>query len=138
MGSSTTPSPQKHALILDDEPMILALLQNILGRRGYKVEAYTTPARCPIYFEETCPCAIQASCPNVILTDLDMPLATGLEFIERLKKKGCKCRHIALISGLLTETALQRAVPLGVKVFTKPFHIKGIEEWLVEAEQDFA
>ena len=127
-----------NALILDDEPMILSLLQSILGRRGYHVEAYTTPKGCPQYVSEACPCETQTGCPHVILTDFDMPFVTGIEFIEKLKQRGCKCQHIALISGLLDETALRRAAPLGVKVFTKPFHLKGLEAWLAEAERDLA
>lgn len=127
-----------NAVILDDEPMVLALLRGVLGRRGYSVEAYSTPIRCPLYSAPGCPCEPQVPCPDVILTDFDMPLVNGIEFVEHLKMKGCKCRHIALISGLLTDATRLKAQPLGVTVFAKPFQLKGLTAWLADAERDFA
>jgi len=52
-----------------------------------------------------------------------------LTFIENQRKKACKCRHIALISGLWTDEKLSRAQELGCKTFPKPIVFEEILRW---------
>lgn len=123
------------ALILDDDPVMLGILQKMLQVRGYQVTAYSNPAICPLFTSRTCPCNNDKTCPDVIVTDLVMATVSGTEFVEELKRKGCKCNHIALISGLWTETSLKKASALGVKVLNKPFQPELLEEWLADVQK---
>lgn len=64
-----------------------------------------------------------------------MPLVTGLEFFEALRKKGCKCPDIALMSEhLIPRDVLERASKLNLKFFAKPFHRSQIDDWLKRIE----
>jgi CheY-like chemotaxis protein len=123
------------ALILEDDPLILSLLQRVLVRRGYDVVTYPDPTACPIFTDSGCPCSSQPKCPDIILTDFNMPSVNGIEFVEHLQRKGCKCRNIAMISGSWTAEDLQHASPLGVSVFAKPFHLQRLESWLGTVER---
>lgn len=63
-----------------------------------------------------------------------MPFMKGLDFLDQQIKKGCKCRHLALMSGNLTEEDSDRAKPLGIKLFKKPIKIREIDEWVKMVE----
>jgi CheY-like chemotaxis protein len=64
-----------------------------------------------------------------------MPYVNGVEFIETLRKNGCKCPHMALVSGSFPEPDnLDRVARLGVKFFAKPIHRDRIIEWLNQIE----
>ena len=122
-------------MILDDDPAIRTLLSIIFQRRGYKVFTYANPSECPLYSSESCPCSLKDQCPDIIITDFDMPKATGIDFLEALRRKGCKCSNLALISGYsITDTILEREANYGVRFFAKPFHWNQINEWLDQVE----
>ena len=59
-----------------------------------------------------------------------MPYVNGIDFVEVLKRIGCKCRHIAMMSGDWQDCYLQKASVLGVHIFSKPFHVQQFEHWL--------
>ena len=126
------------ALILDDEPLVLSVLQRLLAHRGYDVVTYPDATSCPLYFGDRCPCAGTEKCPDIILADLNMPDVNGVQFIRKLQRKGCKCRNIAMMSGGWTVENLQQASRLGVSIFAKPFHLQRLESWLGSAEGSLA
>jgi CheY-like chemotaxis protein len=123
------------ALVFDDEPGVLALLSELLRRRGYEVACFSDPAFCPLTEQETCPHPVGQPCADIIITDLRMLKINGLDFAEHQRKKHCKCQHFALISGFWTDTDLNRAKKLGVKILKKPFYPKDIYAWLDEVEK---
>jgi hypothetical protein len=56
--------------------------------------------------------------------------------VEELRRKGCTCKHIALIAGRNPDTSIQhRATLLGLKFIAKPFRLQQFEGWLEEAER---
>ncbi len=124
-------------LILDDDDLIRELLQEVCRRRGYEAVAFANPALCPVHTGVQCSCSPEG-CVEVIFCDLQMPMVNGLDFIESMLSKGCRCRHIALVSGSCESEDMSRAVRLGCKVIPKPFQIRQIEDFLEEAEQSFA
>ncbi len=83
----------------------------------------------------SCQCSRVTPCADVILTDLEMPGVNGLDFVEDQMRKGCKCRHMALMSGHWSDETLRRAKALGVHVLAKPFHPAQIETWIAELEK---
>jgi len=125
------------AIILDDDPIILTLLENVLKKRRYEVLRYTCPPHCPVYQYEKCDCFLEKNlCADVIITDLDMPFVKGTEFIERLRAIGCKCNNIAMMSGSWTPKNLKHATSLAIKILQKPFEIKSLVKWLEDVEKN--
>jgi len=103
--------------------------------RGYEVYAFSNPAICPLQTVPECRCSGKQACTDIIISDLDMPNMTGLDFIEKQKKKNCKCQHVVLMSGSWTEQDLSRAHELGCKTFAKPFAFQEFYDWLDEVEK---
>jgi CheY-like chemotaxis protein len=124
------------ALIFDDETAIRQALWALFDSRGYEVFTFPHPATCPLSQEDFCPCPAAQACSDVILTDLNMPVQSGLLFLEEQIKKGCKCEHFALMSGALTPQDIARAESLGIKVFLKPFKLAEIAAWLDQIEKE--
>ena len=59
--------------------------------------------------------AIQ-KCPDIIVTDIQMPGMSGLELIKKIQAKGLKSKFI-IITGYKTFDYAYTAIKLGVKHF---------------------
>jgi len=122
-------------LILDDEPSVLNVLAMMLKKRGYDVVALSTAVDSPMTCAMECPCLFYPACPQIVISDFDMPNLNGLDFWENQVRKGCRCRHVALISGKgLDENEFKRLSNLGMRLFHKPFDRQEIADWLDDAE----
>ena len=75
-------------------------------------------------------------CADVILSDVNMPIKKGIDFLEEQIKKGCRCKHFALMSGEFSEEDVSKAKSLGIKIFKKPFKLAQIINWLDQIEKD--
>ena len=122
-------------LIFDDSEGIRSLLYGFLNKRGYEVFSFPNPAVCPISHEKTCPCPTGLACSDFILSDLNMPVQQGIDFLEKQKRKGCKCKNMALMSGDFTESDIVRAKSIGLVLFRKPFSITEILDWIERIEK---
>ncbi len=125
-------------LVLDDDPLVRSFLQGFLVRYGHEVVSYPSPVACPIFTYPVCPCGMDGRCPDAVLTDVRMPGADGLTFTEELRRKGCRCQHVALMSGTWTDADLARSKRLGLTVFAKPFHADKLLVWLSRVEKTAA
>jgi len=67
-----------------------------------------------------------------------MPFMDGFAFIEEQINKGCKCHHIALMSGAFSKEHFAKANSLGIKIFKKPFQLSEIKSWLDQVEKNIA
>jgi len=120
-----------NVLIMDDDLGVLSMLHRAFETWGYKVDVYINPEICPAYCSQTCPCdIIKKGCPDVILTDVYMPHVNGVKFIQELRRKGCKCPKIGVMSGDWSDSDLLTVANMGVTVFAKPFDLSGIRTWL--------
>jgi CheY-like chemotaxis protein len=117
-------------ILLDDSDAIRTVLAELLRRRGYEVFTFSKPTICPLQILPECRCTPDQACTDVILTDVNMPEMDGLQFIENLKNKNCKCRHVAIMSGWLSPGNTYRAEQLGCKIFAKPLNMDSFCEWL--------
>lgn len=126
----------KRAVVIDDDQAIRSVISSILKRRGYEVHASTEPLSCPIFLHHECQCQIEHACTNILITDVNMPNMTGLEFIKNQKINGCKVQNIAVISAAWQESDLKLAKNLGYKIFKKPFKINELNKWLDECERN--
>src|SRR5574338_165889 len=67
---------------------------------------------------------IAATNPDLIITDIMMPFASGLEIIEAVKKNDGKQAKIIVLSAMGQENVVLEAFQLGADDFiTKPFSL---------------
>jgi len=129
--------PILKAVVIDDEPVVLAVLRRVLQRRGYDVHSYEDPVDSPLHKSTGCPCSLNdEGCPDLIISDFNMLGVNGVELLESTMKKGCRCRHLALISGRgILETDLMRLAKYGTRHFTKPLNLDDFNAWLDRIER---
>jgi len=128
------------AIVIDDDRPTLQLLRAILEHRLYEVETYQDPVRSPLFMNKVCPCSLHdTQCPDLIITDLSMPQMNGVDLLEFNMKKGCRCRHLALMTGKeLKEEFLTRLAKYGTRFFLKPLNLDDFYPWLDRVEAQVA
>jgi two-component system, OmpR family, KDP operon response regulator KdpE len=100
-------------LVVDDEPPIRRLLRASLTAQGYRVLEATT-GRAAI-------ASLDEDAPEVMLLDLGLPDADGLEVIRRVRASGSKV-PIIVLSSRGDERGKVQALDLGADDYvTKPF-----------------
>jgi len=125
-------------VLIDDEPAVLNILSRMFQRRGHEVLTYVNPVACPIYSSAHGSCFPQSKCPDIIISDVDMPGVNGLKFIDTVFQKGCKCKHVALLTGKgISDQDMKRMAKLGARCFTKPLDFAEFEAWLMFREQSY-
>lgn len=108
-GTDAGPSG-KTILVVDDEPMVLGLVRNMLRREGYHVlEASDASEALNVWSEH-------GAGVQLLLTDVVMPGMNGYELAERLKRdrpdlrvlymSGYQDRVIADLTGLTVEASI--------------------------------
>ena len=127
--------PRPRAIVLEDDYLQRTLIDAVLKDRGYEVHGSSEPFFSPIFLESKCSCPVGTHCTNIIITDINMPNMTGLEFIEHQKRNGCKIQNVAMMSGGWTDEEIEHAKRLGCHIFEKPFKFDEIEKWLDDCEK---
>ena len=127
------PSPEirrQTILIVDDEPAILAITANILGRRNFEVWTAGSGAE-----------ALQKSHGReqeitILLSDVVMPGITGPDLAERLLKLNPRM-HVLFMSGW-DEGVIARygAFRRNIRTILKPFSPDGLIDTLNAVLQD--
>ena len=117
-------------ILFDDEVLIRKLYGRYFQSKGYEVIKYQNPSLCPLQQKHDCHCEEQELCADIMITDVDMPFVSGLDFVESQLRKGCKIPNIAIMSGVWTESTMKRAKDLGCTVFEKPINLSVLTEWL--------
>jgi DNA-binding response OmpR family regulator len=114
----------------DDDDSMRRILAFVCERRGYEVFAFPDPGVCPLHAMDRCACPAGTICADVIISDINMPGVTGLDFVEALGSKQCALPHLALISGGWSDADRIRAARLRCQLFAKPIAIAEVEAWL--------
>lgn len=79
-------------LIVDDQPHIIRVMKSSLIRHGFNVSTAGNG--------EHALASVRAHKPDIILTDIEMPLMDGMELCESLHAElGTELPHILIISG---------------------------------------
>jgi DNA-binding NtrC family response regulator len=120
----TTNSETRRILIIDDERPILLTLEALLGRHGYRTETATT-ATLGLRAMKTNPAAL-------VLLDLQLPDADGLETLDRLKKDFADSQVIILTAHDSLNNAIESIKRGAFHFISKPY---APEELLSLAEQ---
>ncbi len=101
-------------LVAEDELMTLKTIETRLRRDGFEVIS-TVDGREALS-------QIELSCPDLIITDVMMPFASGLEIVEAVKKRSGKKIPVIILSSLGQENVVLEAFELGADDYiTKPF-----------------
>lgn len=103
---------RKKILVVDDEAQIIRVLRHILGACGYNVRTAEDGAAALEVFNEWH--------PDLVLTDLQMPDLSGLEFCQRLRSTSDI--PIVILSVRNEEKTIVEALDAGADDYvTKPF-----------------
>ncbi|NPU97670.1 MAG: response regulator [Candidatus Omnitrophica bacterium] len=123
------------AFVFDEDPQIRSLLERVLREQGYEVFTFSNPSLCPLYETHQCICPLNHACSDIVITDLKMPMISGLDFVKSQKDKGCKIQNVALMSSSWSGEDAKTAEQLGCRLFTKPFSLAEIKAWLRDCEK---
>ena len=119
--------------LFEDEHFYPSSLQKALTASGFEVFAFSTPALCPHANEPDCQCPEGLFCADAIITDVDLPRVSGLDFVGRQKKRDCRCKNYAVMSAKWSGDDLFLAGILGCTIFEKPVGPRTVAAWLQEA-----
>src|SRR6201997_1656466 len=104
---------ENHVLIIDDERPVLMTLESLLKRHGYQVETAPTAAQGLK--------VLKSKSPTLVLLDLRLPDADGLEMLNRIKTELPKVQVIILTAHDSLHNAIE-AIKRGAYHFiSKPY-----------------
>lgn len=118
----------KKILIIDDDPLVLRSIQNLLTRAQYAVE-------CAKNAEEAL-AKLRDNSFNLVISDIRMPKEDGISLMKSIKEKDAKFNiPFIFITGYASEDAPIDAIKLGAKDYIlKPFDLdellKSVKEHL--------
>ncbi|MCP4785899.1 MAG: response regulator [Fuerstiella sp.] len=95
---------RRMVLHIDDDPQILEIVGRKLRRRGIEVLSLTGP-------ENAIETLLRTGC-RVVLLDIDMPHANGLDVLKEIKKYDGGIQ-VVMLTGLVTMDSALRAFRLG-------------------------
>jgi CheY-like chemotaxis protein len=102
-------------LLVEDEPAVRELLRHALVRRGYQVETGSNGDEGMALCESLDP-------PDLLITDLILPGATGTAIAERLRQRAPGVK-VLLMSGYAEHPLLEAAHAAGEPCLVKPFEL---------------
>lgn len=103
-------------LVAEDEPMLLKTIELKLRKEGYEVIA-TNDGKDAI-------AGIREQNPDMVITDIMMPYASGLEIVSIVKKEGARKIPVIILSAMEQEKVVMEAFDLGADDYiTKPFSL---------------
>jgi DNA-binding response OmpR family regulator len=120
-------------VIIEDDEALREILREFFENKGLEVLVAPEPLECPVYMRgEPCACPEGTVCGDVLITDLNMPRMTGIQFIERQTEQGCRgiIQNKAVMSGDFTGGDIDRLKTIGCQWFDKPFRLVELETWL--------
>jgi two-component system, NtrC family, response regulator HydG len=104
-------------VLIDDDLDLLDLLSSFFKQRGFKVLAYGNAEEALIEIENN------RVHPDVVISDLKLPVMSGLDFIRRVRRSNSSLPIILMTSEGSVETAVE-AIESGAYDFVlKPLHI---------------
>lgn len=93
------PERLKRVLVVDDEQLILKIISDILTKEGYEVLVANNCEKATEY--------LKVSSFNVVLSDIKMPLKSGIDLLEEIKKKDPNIPVILMTGFASLETAVE-------------------------------
>jgi len=101
-------------LVADDQPLILKAISTKLQKAGYDIIGAVDGLQAIQLFDE--------EHPDLVLTDIYMPFATGLEFIRHIREERNSQIPVLVLSRTGIEDTVLESFALGANDYvTKPF-----------------
>ena len=104
-----------HILLAEDDEEFRALLALVLAGDGYAVDQVPDGTA---FLQKV---GEQSNC-DLIITDIRMPGASGLDVVSRLRCRGSRI-PVIMLTAFSDESTQQRALLLGATLFHKPFDL---------------
>lgn len=112
--NETSSTPKQTILIAEDEALILKMITFRLQKQGYTVVTAVDGRQALDY--------LQATTPDLVITDLMMPYHSGLEVVEYVKTSKSVSIPVIVLSASGDESIIQQARTLGADEYiSKPF-----------------
>ncbi|HBA55593.1 MAG TPA: hypothetical protein DCZ04_14365 [Syntrophorhabdus aromaticivorans] len=106
-------------LIVDDEPSALELLEVYLSEKGYEVSCAMSGSECTR--------KVASFKPDILILDIRLPDADGLDILKRLKE-GKSTAHVIIITAFHDMTTTIKAMKLGAfEYIPKPIDVDELE-----------
>jgi len=113
-------SSKPRILLVEDEAAVRELLRLALERRGYHVDTGCTGAEGLELCDTLAP-------PDLLITDLILPGATGPVIVERMRRRAPDVK-VLLMSGYAEHPLLEAVHSAGEPILVKPFEIASFSE----------
>ncbi len=123
-------------LVVDDEPTIIELISEYLGSLGHEIHSVTNA--------EDALLELQGWRPDAVLTDLNLPGASGLEVVRAAKERDSEVCVVVITGQATTDTAIDALRHGAYDYLQKPFDLvdlqrtveRGIEaRWLAHTNR---
>jgi len=117
-------------LIVDDEPHVIYVIKQYIERRGYIVSTAENGIRGLEAYEK--------ERPDIIITDIQMPLMSGQEFCEKILERYADNLPIIFVMTSRTDKQLRswaEKIPT-IKFLEKPLSLRRLSLKLEAATQD--
>lgn len=118
------PEPRLQLLVVEDEPELRRLFLMVIEQWELPVDVITAPDGFQALLR------IGQRCPDLLLTDLNMPGMDGFEMIASLRRAGPGFDEleIVVVTALAADEITRRGgLPADVKVFDKPVPFDALE-----------
>ena len=120
---SDPPRKPRTIVIVDDDPVLVDTLRDVLQQEGYRVRSFTDAAAALAYLRS-------AAHADLVLVDYLMPKMTGPELVRALAESGVHPRTLLFTALGMTTTPAS----LGVSgVLRKPVDLDGLLAAVAEA-----
>ncbi|MEI9937917.1 MAG: response regulator [Pseudomonadota bacterium] len=124
----------KRVLVAEDDAAMRDLLLLVLRERGYAVDSVSSGSQMISVLSERRPDGSLAEHFDLIVTDVRMPGASGLDAIDQLRRAGGMTPVIA-VTAFPHDATRNRAQRLEIRLLAKPFDLDTLRD-AVEAALD--
>lgn len=114
-------------LLVDDDASVLSVIEKALSYGGYSV---TTATSASAMWQ-----AIEASHPDIIVLDMRLPDANGLDLVKQIKQKDPDIEIIMLTGFGTIETAVEATKAGAFHFATKPIQLESLESLIQRAAE---
>ena len=116
---------RKRVLVAEDSPAMRELLMLVLRERGYEVTCASSGSEMLSVLSTCQSVGALAERFDLIVTDVRMPGASGLDVIDRLRRDG-GCTPVIAVTAFPLDRTVERSRRLGVQLLAKPFDLDAL------------
>ena len=124
-------------IIVEGDKKLRTSFALCLEERDFEVVACPAPLFCQLIRDPKCLCPHAHPCADVLLYDLNVVGRTGLDFVRKQYKRGCKvlAYNMAVLSEAFTIPERILAIEIGCELFEKPLNLTQFGQWLEVCEK---